>query len=223
MTGCATFCRFSRSTARPPVIRFRRALGGAPANGAAMNARPTRRHVLAAATALVITAKASSVAAASGDTTTSALGPQALADHIDDAARKYDVPRDILLAVAYNVSRFDTSAVSQFGGHGVMQLTQNSAVDTLGQAAAVTGFSERKLASDLRANVLGAAAVLRAEADDLGLTKAERRTIDAWYEPVARWVQHQDDVVAKLEGDAVFGVLGAGIDTTAATRSEDAT
>lgn len=182
-----------------------------------MNARPTRRHVLAAATALVITAKASSVAAASGDTTTSAYGPQALADHIDAAARKYDVPRDILLAVAYNATRFDPWAVSQFGGHGVMQLTQNDAVDTLGQAAALTGISERKLASDIRANVLGAAAVLRAEADDIGLTKADRRSLDAWYEPVARWVQHQDDIIARLEGDSVFGVLDSGVDTADAS------
>lgn len=182
-----------------------------------MNARPTRRHVLAAATALVIAAKSGSVAAASGDTTNSAFGPRALADHIDHAARKYDVPRDILLAIAYNASRYDTSAVSQFGGHGVMQLTQNDAVDVLGRAAALTGFSERKLASDVRANVFGAAAVLRAEADELGLTTADRRGIVSWYEPVARWVEHQDDLVAKLEGDSVFGVLESGVDTSDAS------
>ena len=178
-----------------------------------MNPRPTRRHVLAAAAAVVVTAKASSVAAASGDPVRTAFGPTVLADHIADASQKFGVPREILLAIGYTSSRFNTEAIGQYGGHGVMQLTQNSQVDTLGKAAALTGKSERAVANDMRANVFGAAAVIRAQADEAGLSSGDRKDLSAWYEPVARWMQHQEDVVARLEADAVYKTLRSGVST----------
>jgi hypothetical protein len=88
----------------------------------------------------------------------------------EEAARKYDVPVEVLLAIGYVNTRWEmpppeTSAhepgnLHGRGAYGIMQLVQNDTADTLGEASRLTGISEEELKTDRRSNILGGAALL---------------------------------------------------------------
>ncbi|WP_328906632.1 amidase [Streptomyces sp. NBC_00234] len=131
------------------------------------------------------------------------------------AAAEYGVPRDLLTAVGYGETHLDGHAglPSQAGGYGVMHLVSNPVNHSLERAAALTGESAATLRRDTSANILGGAALLRAHADALGLDRAERRDIDAWYPAVARYSGARD-ATAALYADTVYTFLAEGLRTT---------
>ncbi|GAB3971303.1 hypothetical protein [Plantactinospora veratri] len=112
-----------------------------------------------------------------------------LAAAFDTAATRYDVPRDLLVALGYAETHLDghAGAPSASGGYGVMHLTSNPKLHTLDEAAALTGLGRDTLRGDSAANVTGAAAVLRSYADAAGLTTAQRRDVNRWYGQVVRY------------------------------------
>lgn len=132
-----------------------------------------------------------------------------LADAFDAAATAYDVPRDLLVAVAYAETRLDghRGEPSASGGYGMMHL----AGPALDQAAALTSRPVEEVRKDDAANVAGGAAVLRAHADALGLDPAARKDPARWYGAVARYGNASSDAVARLYADAVYEALSAGI------------
>ena len=93
-----------------------------------------------------------------------------LVAEIEEAADKYDVPEEILLALGYVNTRWEmpppeASAYKPGhphgrGAYGIMQLVQNDSADTLGEASRLTGIPEEKLKTDRRSNILGGAALL---------------------------------------------------------------
>ncbi|MET7999818.1 N-acetylmuramoyl-L-alanine amidase [Nonomuraea glycinis] len=137
-----------------------------------------------------------------------------LSDAFAKAAATYDVPRDLLVAVAYAESRLDGHAgePSASGGYGVMHLVSNPATHTLEEAAKITAKPVSELKSDDAANVLGGAAVLRAQADALGLSAAGRKDTDAWYPTVAAYSHAAAADTAKIYADAVYETLAGGVD-----------
>lgn len=117
-----------------------------------------------------------------------ALGPAATAQagssleaEFTEAAKKYGVPKEVLLAMAYVNTRWempppDTTPYKEDdidgrGTYGIMQLVKNPFEDTLGAASKLTGISEEKLKSDRRSNILGGTALL---ADSQGKGKPDR-------------------------------------------------
>ncbi|SCG77260.1 Transglycosylase SLT domain-containing protein [Micromonospora echinaurantiaca] len=138
--------------------------------------------------------------------------PGALAAAFDGAAARYDVPRDLLVALGQAETRLDGHAgeASASGGYGVMHLVSNPRVHTLEEAARLTGLDLPALRTDPAANVTGAAAVLRSYADQAGLGRAERADVDRWYEPIARYGGASDPAVARLYADAVYDLLRTG-------------
>ncbi|TGG77298.1 nucleoside transporter [Streptomyces albus] len=132
------------------------------------------------------------------------------------AAEEYGVPRDVLAAVAYGETHFDGHAgkPSQAGGYGVMHLVGNPARHTLRQAARLTGEPVSELRRDTDANIHGGAAVLRAHADSLGMTRTQRRDVDAWYPAVARYSGARGGT-ARLYADTVYDLLAHGVRGTA--------
>ncbi|MEO3756021.1 peptidoglycan-binding protein [Streptomyces sp. B6B3] len=131
----------------------------------------------------------------------------------DDAAREFDVPRDLLVAVGYGESRLDghDGLPSQARGYGVMHLVDNPTHRTLDLAARETGLPAEELRRDDAANIRGGAAVLRAYADRLGLSAADRGDVDAWYEAVARYSGATEDATARGYADHVYALLREGI------------
>lgn len=171
---------------------------------------PRGRFLLALTTALTGVVAVTSPAVADPGGKPAPVASLAVA--FDTAAGRYDVPRDLLVALGYAESRLDMHAgtPSAAGGHGLMHLSSNPAVRTLDEAAALTRLSPAVLRTEPAANVLGAAAVLRSYADQVGLTAAERDDVNGWYGPVARYGGASEASVARLYADTVYDLLRAG-------------
>ncbi len=131
------------------------------------------------------------------------------------AADAYDVPRDLLVAVGHGETRLDDHGglPSQDRGYGMMHLVSNPERHTLERAARLTGASLADLRQDAGANIHGAAAVLRALADEAGLDAADRDRLGAWYPVIARYGAPGGKAVARLYADAVYDFLGDGVRT----------
>ncbi|MGW5264891.1 N-acetylmuramoyl-L-alanine amidase [Microbispora sp. NPDC004025] len=139
-----------------------------------------------------------------------AEGP--LATAFTRAAADHGVPRDLLVALAYAETHLDghDGRPSASGGYGVAHLVSNPTAHTLEEAARLTGAPIASLRTDDAANVAGAAAVLRARADALGLDAAARADAGRWYTAVARYGGASTLEVARLYADAVYDLLSAG-------------
>ncbi|WP_436740070.1 peptidoglycan-binding protein [Streptomyces sp. BBFR102] len=171
---------------------------------------PVRRGRLAALAAFTVLASGALTGVAPAASAAGADRP--FNDALDHAATAYDVPRDLLAAVGYGESRLDGHGgrPSQANGYGVMHLVSNPDQHTLQEAARLTGRSAAELRRDTGANLLGGAAVLRARADALGLSAAERDDIDAWYGAVARY-SGAEAATARLYADTVYRFLTEGL------------
>jgi hypothetical protein len=172
-----------------------------------------------------------------------ALGaPARLADRqvaFAAAAKEFGVPERVLLAVSYNLSRWEHhgGAPSFAGGYGPMHLTHLDAVPgsdakgdgvaraprstkdvaglhTLDAAAALLGISPGTLRSDPAQNIRGGAALLaqyaRAASGALPASEAD------WYGAVMRYSQAADLRTAAGFADMVYATIQQG-----ATRTTD--
>ncbi|WP_248960712.1 N-acetylmuramoyl-L-alanine amidase [Sphaerisporangium perillae] len=143
----------------------------------------------------------------------SAAPADPLADAFSGAASAYEVPRDLLVALAYSETHLDGHGgkPSASGGYGVMHLVTNPTNHTLEQAAALTAKPVATLKSNSAANIAGGAAVLRAQADKLGLSAAGRKDLGKWYTAVAKYGGATSPGSARLYADTVYDLLGEGI------------
>ncbi len=132
-----------------------------------------------------------------------------------EAAAEFDVPRDLIVAVGYGETHLDGHAgePSQANGFGVMHLVSNPKRKTLEQAAELTGESTTDLRTDDATNVRGGAAVLRALADDHGLSDADRDRLAEWEPVLAEYGGATSSTVARLYTDAVYEILRSGLQT----------
>ncbi|MGY3678843.1 peptidoglycan-binding protein [Streptomyces sp. TE33382] len=187
--------------------------------------RRARASVLAALTVTALVAAGHPAAAAGPGTAADATATAAAAEPMNrafaQAAEEFGVPRDLLAAVGYGETHLDghAGAPSQANGYGVMHLASNPANRSLEKAAALTGESLPRLRGDTAANIRGGAAVLRGHADALGLDRAERRDLDAWYPAVARYSGARGPAAA-LYADAVYTFLAEGLRTTVSGGEE---
>ncbi|WP_166351231.1 N-acetylmuramoyl-L-alanine amidase [Phytoactinopolyspora limicola] len=182
-----------------PIVTRRRAL--ALGGGALLG-------VAASGTALTLPAQAR---------TTSTL-----ADVFEATAAAYGVPRDLLVAIGYAETRLTRhDGPSQARGFGLMHLVDNPRHQTLAEAARLTDHSKRALRVDTTANIEGAAAVLRAYADDARFSAGTRRDLGAWYPVVARYSGAKDPYVARLYADGVYDVFWTGADAAGVRLEAD--
>ncbi|NUR58130.1 MAG: N-acetylmuramoyl-L-alanine amidase [Catenulispora sp.] len=131
------------------------------------------------------------------------------------AAQKYGVPQPVLESVCYLEGRLGAHGgqPSIDGGYGCMHLVQNKKADTLDEAAKLTGLSVAALQHDTAANILGGAAVLRAEA--LALSPKLPATVSGWYVPIAAYSHAASRQTAGMYADAAFKLLASGFSGTA--------
>ncbi|MFJ9560458.1 N-acetylmuramoyl-L-alanine amidase [Streptomyces fuscichromogenes] len=157
------------------------------------------------------------------------------------AADAYHVPRQVLLAVAYQESAWDTHAGqhSTDGGYGPMHLTDVTtammaggdagaagrgdvaklaaapALHTLQSAAKLTGLSAGELRTDPAANIRGGAALLASY--QKALTGSGDATDPGnWYAAVARYSQATERQGAAAFADRVFATMEKGAGRTTA-------
>ena len=98
--------------------------------------------------------------------------PEDLEREFNEAAQKYAVPVEVLLAMGYvntrwempppETNEYDKGGLHGWGTYGIMALVQNPSSDTLGEASQLTGISEERLKTDRAANIMGGAALLAA-------------------------------------------------------------
>ncbi|MFD0633426.1 peptidoglycan recognition family protein [Catenulispora yoronensis] len=98
-----------------------------------------------------------------------------------------------------------------------MHLVQGTKADTLDQAATLTGLSASTLQHDTASNILGGAAVLRAEALKLSTTIPATlpTTVSGWYAPIAAYSHAGSRQTAGMYADAAFKLLSTGFSATA--------
>jgi hypothetical protein len=145
-----------------------------------------------------------------------------LAETFEAAAAKHGVPRDLLAAVGYAETRLKRhDGPSQANGFGMMHLVSNPAHRTLAEAASLTGHSKDALKNQNAANIDGAAAVLRAYADDAGFSEGTRSDIGAWYPVVARYSGAKDPFVARLYADGVYDAIWTGFEKSGVVLEPD--
>lgn len=153
----------------------------------------SRRNFLVAALAVPVVA-------------TATAGPALAVDKHDQftaASAKYHVPASVLAAVSYGQTRWEdhAGAPSTSLGYGPMHLVDGAAaqalrdaaagkraatvIDTLGQAAQLTGLSKDQLRTDTAANIMGAAAVLAAAQREAGYATGAQTDPATWYVAIA--------------------------------------
>jgi hypothetical protein len=127
------------------------------------------------------------------------------AAEVSAAAAEYGVPEELLLAMGYVNTRWESYATPSIdGGWGVMHLVQNESEDTLGEVSRLTGIPADQLRSVRSQNLRGGAALLAAN----GGGGASHADLDSWY-----------DAVSAVGGGAlyanqVYDALGSGATAT---------
>jgi hypothetical protein len=134
----------------------------------------------------------------------------------ETAARKYEVPVELLLAMGYYNTLWETPPPSASayrkgdlggrGDYGIMQLTRNPSRNTLGKAAKLTGLSTARLKSARSANIEGGAALL---SDLAGKSKPKR--LNGWQEALTQYAD------TDLYASQVYRVLKSGASLTIST------
>lgn len=156
------------------------------------------------------------------------------------AAAEYKVPEQVLLALAYQESSWDSHKESHSvdGGFGPMHLTdvtpemvaggaagaagradiktftEGSAQHTLQTAAKLTGLSVEELRTDPAANIRGGAALLASYQKQLNVKTSDNP--GDWYGAVARYSQADKQQGATAFANRVFATMKKGADRTTA-------
>ena len=164
--------------------------------------------ILLAVGALALTALPSNAAQPPQPT-----GQPNLASAFQDAAAKYDVPREVLVSVGFAETHLDghNGTPSQANGYGVMHLAGNNVNKTMSEASKLTGLPVAELSKDDTSNILGAAAVLDSYADEAGLK--DRSDLGKWYSVIAKYSHSADGPTARLYTDEVYRVIARGVST----------
>lgn len=163
-----------------------------------------------------------------------------LQESFASAAREWRVPEPLLLAVAYNVSRWEDhgGAPSVAGGYGPMHLLAPAALrgfggrgddllratspavneTTLLTAAALLGSDPALLRSDAAQNIRGGAALLAQYARQT--TGKLPTNLADWYGAVARYSGAKDEAVAFDFANAVYATMRQGATRTTASGEQ---
>jgi hypothetical protein len=166
-----------------------------------------------------------------------ASAPGSLQDAFAAAAQEFGVPESILLAVAYNVSRWEhhNGTPSTWGGYSVMHLRDldvapklngrgddiaraprfnpnDLSLHTLDTAARLLGLSSDVLKQDPAQNIRGGAALLAQYALDTTGTKPAN--LADWYGAVAKYSGAKDSAVALDFANVVYATIQRGATRT---------
>ena len=130
--------------------------------------------------------------------------------------QRFGVPASLLEAICYLEGQLSDhgGAPSVAGGYGCMNLARNNHLDSLDQAAKLLAVPVSSVRGSQRLNILGAAAVLRADALSLSGTHRVPATLGGWYAAIAKYSGARHDV-AVLYANEVYRILGTGLTATA--------
>lgn len=138
--------------------------------------------------------------------------PHEIEDVVPEAAKKYEIPQDLLAALLYTSSDGGHHEAEHDieGGFGLMMLKESPQCDTLGEAAQILGVSREDLIYNQKLNVMGGAAVLSQYYEDAkasGLSDSE-----AWYMAVSQYSGRPQPELAQALADQVAGNMIKGFE-----------
>ena len=158
--------------------------------------------------------------------------PSSLQSAFNGAAAEFQVPVNVLLAVSYTVTRWESPSAPSAGAFGPMQLVDSanpaiadakgdesahalqspSVGPTVAAAAYATGASATDLKTNAKQNIRGGAALLAQYAHDtVGSVPGDAAS---WYGAVAKYSGSTDAAVAIGFADSVFATMAAGATRT---------
>jgi N-acetylmuramoyl-L-alanine amidase-like protein len=170
--------------------------------------------IVGAAAALGVLSVPANVSAASGN----GAGSGVIAGAARAAQHRFGVPASLLEAICYFEGHLSDhgGAPSSAGGYGCMDLTRNSHLDTLDQAAKLVGAPVRSVRSSMSLNIAAAAAVLRADAIALSSAHRAPTTLGGWYGAIAEY-SGAGHSIALMYADQVYRILREGLTAIAPT------
>ncbi len=140
--------------------------------------------------------------------------PGSLEHTFAEAAADYDVPRDLLVAISYTLTRLeDRSGMEAIdSGVGLMNLHADGSDPSLSRAAQLVGRDTDDVTLDTSANVRAGAALLRSWANQRGEAYGlEIEDLQQWYPVVARFSGADDPLVAMGFAEQVYDVMQWGL------------
>lgn len=146
--------------------------------------------------------------------------PTALDDAFQAAAEEYEVPRDLLVAISWSLTRLDDRSGMEAvdSAVGLMNLRADGRTPSLPRGAELAGLSVDDAAYDPASSVRAGAAVLRELADqreaELGIPVDD---LQAWFPVVEAYSGSNDPVVSGGFADQVYDVLQWGLMAEAST------
>jgi hypothetical protein len=132
------------------------------------------------------------------------------ADLFQLAADDHRVPRDLLIALAWNESSFapgDDDHTEHRPAHGWMGLTP----ERVAWAAELTGYPEAAIESQRPANIFAGAAILSALRDELNPFASATEPDEGWWEIVVAWSEFGQEWLDHDFAREVFGTLQHGV------------
>ena len=145
-------------------------------------------------------------------------GPNTIVGAAQAAQHRFGVPASLLEAICYLEGHLSDhgGAPSAAGGYGCMNLARNNHLDTLDQAAKLLAVPVSSVRGSQRLDILGAAAVLRADAISLSGAHRAPATLGGWYGAIAKYSGARHDV-AVLYANEVYRIVRTGLTATAPT------
>jgi N-acetyl-anhydromuramyl-L-alanine amidase AmpD len=137
--------------------------------------------------------------------------PGTLYETFQQAAKEFQVPDEILLAVSYAETRWQDhhGQPSQLNGYGLMHLADNPYNQSLKEASRLLNLPESTLKTDIKQNIRGGAAVLAELAKENNQGQIPQNLAD-WYTTVADYSGLSSDLAAKWYADEVFKIINEG-------------
>ncbi len=132
----------------------------------------------------------------------------------DDAASQYGVPRDLMIAMGWALTRLDDrdGMASEDGAVGVMNLKLHGLDPSVADAARASGYDQEDIQLSTSTNIDAAAALLREWARQQEESTGDPvDRLEDWYPLVAAWSSAPDPLVAEGFAAQVFGILASGL------------
>jgi len=126
-------------------------------------------------------------------------------------ARAYDVPKILLMAIAYVETNFTQIGPSIDQGWGMMHLVQNDYCNTLSEAAGLIHHSPGALKNNAILNIEGAAALINyygMQMDDYP------ESLEEWFQPAKEFSGLGSDKIRELQARKYFEIVQKGVTTT---------
>jgi uncharacterized protein (TIGR03382 family) len=130
----------------------------------------------------------------------------------DAAATEFQVPRPLLLALAWEASHFDPDAETRWGGYGMFDLRDGDRDPSLEHAGALLEVDPNTVGADWTLSVRGAAAILADQARSAnGGALPARTDLLAWWDAVRAFSGREEPLLQDEFATSIYEIVARGV------------